>query len=791
MHRTFHVVDAPRRTTGRRVAAVALAGLLLTGAASCTSSDSDGGSAAKGSSTTGSTLAGSMAEVRDATPVGKATTKATFDVQAGIGYVAVRKAEPGSPLVLASKDDDQVARGTADRYGSLVFRDLPQGKAFTVRGPQGSGEVGGSDEVTTLRFGDNPKQSFYDDQPVLKEGYQYLTTRDGTKLAVTVRAPIGKTWDQGPFPTLINMSGYADADPDSPTPMGLIASANGFATVSVNERGSGCSGGIAGLFDEIWAADGYDVVETVAAQPWATKVGLTGISFPGITQLFTAATQPPHLAAASPMSVLADVYRTPGYPGGIFNNGFTKSWLTERRADGMPAPEGGQGYAVQRVKDGDETCLANQDLRLQTLDPIEITNSTEFRVPELIDQRSPINYVSKIEVPTLISGAWQDEQVGSDFANLFGELPRRKDIKAVLTNGVHSAPIEPELLTQWLAFVDIYVAEKVPDLGMLKAIQPQVAPGSQGGDPEIPPFPDNPYANDTTLAEAKARYEALPRYRMYFDNGGDPAKPGLPGGGFEQGFDSWPPKETTATRWFFGPNGTLTDAKPTTGDDVADRYFPDIDARPMQTIPGQGQSESWQLMPDYDWRPLVDGTAVAYVSPKLDADTAMVGTGSVDLWIKANTKDTDLQVTLTEVRADGEETYVQNGWLRASHRKLDPKRSTPLNPWPTHLEQDAADLPAGRFTQARVAIFPVAHVFRKGSRIRISVEAPGGDRTRWSFESAAPPPDAQVWVGRSATHPSSILLPLITDVDPPATTPACPGLRGQPCRPYQRTLNGG
>ena len=763
----------PSRRLRRTIGALGVAGLLLGSAASCSSDDA------------------AEAPAAAPAPVGRATVDAEFDVQAGIGFVAVQGAPPGTLLVLGDADGTEVARGTVDRLGSLIFRDLDQGRSFTVRGKVGT-KVAGSDPVKTLTFGENPRQSFYDDLPPMPEGYQYLETRDGTTLALTVRAPIGRSLADGPFPTLINMSGYADGDPESVPPMALIASALGFATVSVNERGTGCSGGVAGLFDEVWAADGYDVVEAVAAQSWSTKVGLTGISFPGITQLFTAATNPPHLAAATPMSVLADVYRTPGYPGGIFNNGFTKSWLTDRRNDAKPAPEGGQGYAVKRVNEGDLDCLENQQLRLQTLDPIKITAENPYRDPKLIKERSPVNYVDRIEAPLLLSGAWQDEQVGSDFANLFDDFPERDDLKAVLTNGVHSSPIEPELLTQWLAFVDIYVAEKVPDYAALEAIMPTVAGESQGGDTEVPPFPENPYANDKTVAEAKARYLDLPRYRVIFENGGDPAHPGLPGGGFEAGFDSWPPKETEATRWYFGDGGGLTKAPPTAAGDVADRYFPDIDARPMQTIPGQGQAESWVLLPEYDWRPLVDNTAVAYQTGPLQAPTTMVGTGSVDLYLRSTTKDTDVQVALTEIRPDGKEVYVQGGWLRASHRKLDEKRSTELNPWPTHLEGDAAPLPAERYSKVRVAISPVAHVFRKGSRLRISVSAPGGDRTRWAFESAPPDPDSIVWVGRSARHASSIVLPLTTAVEPEREEPpACPGLRGQPCRTYEPASNGG
>jgi hypothetical protein len=85
------------------------------------------------------------------------------------------------------------------------------------------------------------------------------------------------------------------------------------------------------------------------------------------------------------------------------------------------------------------------------------------------------------------------------------------------------------------------------------------------------------------------------------------------------------------------------------------------------------------------------------------------------------------------VRPDGKETYVQNGWLRASHRRLDRRRSTALDPFPTHLEQDAAPLPRGRYSLVRVPVFPVVHAFRAGSRIRVTVQAVGGDRPRWDF----------------------------------------------------------
>ena len=69
----------------------------------------------------------------------------------------------------------------------------------------------------------------------------------------------------------------------------------GFAVVDVNMRGTGCSGGAFDFFEPLQSLDGYDVIETIAHQPWVRdhKVGMMGISYGGISQLFTAQLNPP------------------------------------------------------------------------------------------------------------------------------------------------------------------------------------------------------------------------------------------------------------------------------------------------------------------------------------------------------------------------------------------------------------------------------------------------------------------------------------------------------------------
>ena len=116
---------------------------------------------------------------------------------------------------------------------------------------------------------------------------------------------------------------------------GIAALANlmGYTVVDVNMRGTGCSGGAFDFFEPLQSLDGYDVVETVSRQPWVAhgKVGMFGISYGGISQLFTGQTQPPSLAAITPLSVI-DQTQTTLYPGGILNTGFAFNWAQERMA---------------------------------------------------------------------------------------------------------------------------------------------------------------------------------------------------------------------------------------------------------------------------------------------------------------------------------------------------------------------------------------------------------------------------------------------------------------------------
>ena len=89
----------------------------------------------------------------------------------------------------------------------------------------------------------------------------------------------------------------------------------------------------------------------------------------------------------------------------------------------------------------------------------------------------------------------------------------------------------------------------------------------------------------------------------------------------------------------------------------------------------------WAYDVQWDWRQPPEGTAASFVSAAAEQPTpSSSAPGSADLWIRSDADDTDLEVTISEIRPDGQEVYVQSGWLRASQRALDEAASTELRP---------------------------------------------------------------------------------------------------------------
>jgi predicted acyl esterase len=174
-----------------------------------------------------------------------------------------------------------------------------------------------------------------------------LKLRDGVTIYTDVFRPV----DGAPCPAILALSPYGKEIgsqwlDDVPMRAGVPKKATsglqkfegpdpaywvnqGYAVINPDVRGAYNSEGVVLFFGSDYGRDGADIVEWAAAQDWCNgKVGMSGNSWLAISQWFTAAQNPPHLAAIAPWEGLNDCYREVATRGGVLMTEFVK-FLTE------------------------------------------------------------------------------------------------------------------------------------------------------------------------------------------------------------------------------------------------------------------------------------------------------------------------------------------------------------------------------------------------------------------------------------------------------------------------------
>jgi uncharacterized protein len=745
---------------------------------------------------------------------------APLAVRPGVEIATVESAEPRAPLTLYGPDGQALLTLIADDLGQAHFAYIPdelltfdsnEGTIPVVEGgtlKPGDGYViraegaspASSAPFRVLSEDDVPDESAYAGQTLngvhfnlggiaaderAEDGFNYLVMRDGVALSAMVRFPDPGLWGDPPWPTVIEYSGYSPSNPEGPEPGTRIATLLGFASVAVNMRGSGCSGGVFDVFNPAQHADGYDIVEIVARQPWVlhNQVGMVGLSYSGIAQLFVAHTRPPSLAAITPLSVIGDPWEQQ-WPGGVYNAGFTKQWLEQRDAQ---AAANGQDWTEARIAAGDTRCADHQRLRKQNIDFESFFHLLEF-YPRDAESRSLPGLVGDIDVPVFLTGAWQDEQTGAAFAQMLDRFTASPHARFTMWNGRHPDGYSPLVLARWLEFLQLYVGKRVPRLpdairGALSTALSQEFQLTSVVELEGDRFPD--FADDDWEG-VRAAYEAEQPVRVLFENGAGVEEAGATAARFEASYDAWPPPEATGMSFYLDDGGLLSDAPGASG---ADSYLHDPEAG-GETFFGPAGYELLTPLWDIDWTDFPAGRSLSYLTAPLGEDVVVAGPGYAELWLESEVDDVNVQVTITEVRADDTEVLVQSGWLRLGHRKIDEASSDTFRIRRTYAEADFAPLVPGEQVVVKVAIPSLGQAFRAGSRLRLVISAPGRNHGTWEFESpdygGATPKQI---IAHGPDTPSRLFLPVVSGVTVPPGTPACPSLRGQPCRDYTASTN--
>ena len=564
----------------------------------------------------------------------------------------------------------------------------------------------------------------------------YLLVRDGVELAVEVVRPAG----DGPFPTLLTYDGYdAGSNPDSGYAARYLP--RGYALVGLSLRGTGCSGGVFDFFQPAEGWDGYEAVEWIARQPWSTgRVGMVGKSYPGITQLFVAATRPPSLAAIAPGHVFADVYRDIAFPGGIFNYSFAALWSFA--AQPLPGYQAAGGALAN-----DPTCRAHQRHHAENVPTNPFLQTQEHPYDDLlIRERSPLYRLDRIGVPVYTASAWQDEQLMSRQTHLLTRLDELGvPYRAVLSNGDHGTYREEPQLRE----LDRFFEAQVEGRAVLRDGTP------------------------------RDRYLAEPPVTVLWEQGEDTAPR------WATQLRSWG-DQATPLRLHLGAEGTMTSEAPAAPGTATYAHTP----AGSQGIAGSDTPGPASPAPQPSmWQTYAppEGAALAFTSAPFAADTTLLGPASADLWVTATAPNVDLQVTLTELRPDGTEVFVNQGWLRAEQRALDVSESSELLPVASHFVADVEALSPTEPSLVRVEVLPFGHLVREGSRVRVWVEAPTVLPQLQGF--ALDPTPAAVTVHTGPATPSSLVLPVAEGLPVPAEVagqegqPACGVVQRMPCRP--------
>jgi predicted acyl esterase len=585
-------------------------------------------------------------------------------------------------------------------------------------------------------------------------GGYFKSSTDGTNLRWQVYLPDPAKWGPGPYPTVLDYSGY---EPGTTFFDGLLNTFvdQGYAVAGINIRGTGCSGGRFDYFEPVEWKDGYDGIEFLAHQTWSNgHLAMVGKSYPGISPLYVAATDPPNLDAIVPGSFFADLYRDVAFPGGIENTVFAGLFsLASQPANQFDQQSGG-------IEAGDQTCIKDQAQRPRNVPHNPFVTATGHPFDSAIyHQRSNIYFASQVHVPVFAELAWQDEEVGANGVDYLTKLPPTTPWRAALLYGDHGGYYGAPVLAQIFRFLSYYLRQQVP-----------------AGDPCTG-------SGDGSYSAALACYQGEPRVTVEGDVDGNQQP------GYTLQFPSWPVTQN-ADRWYLHSGGTLSPSAPTTNESPTTyAYTPGAGTNSYGTLKGlygkiPADDDFWQTQPPA-------GTVAQFTTAPFSQNTLYTGTGSLDLWLSSTAPDTDLEVMVTELRPDGQggwvEQYVQKGWLRASHRKLDPSQSTPLFPYQTHRASDVRPLIPGQPTQMRVEVFPFSQVIRAGERLRITVEAPALAPELWGF--AALPAPAQNTIYTDPAHPSSIALPLVSGTDlsnlpaeKSCTAAGDRNIANQPCR---------
>ncbi|HEX4408916.1 MAG TPA: CocE/NonD family hydrolase [Xanthobacteraceae bacterium] len=539
----------------------------------------------------------------------------------------------------------------------------------------------------------------------LKRREVKIRVHDGVDIAVALYMPDG----DGPFPVVLAPSPYRydnNALPASPQflwretgPIELYVE-RGYVYANMDVRGCGKSGGEFRLLDKNEQKDLYDVVEWLGHQPWSSgKVGGIGQSYFCMSQWWMAIQKPPSLACVAAFDGLNDPYRASVYQGGMLGDFFGSYWWNQNRIINLH-PANGEHPREQ-------TCDLN---RLIQQHP---TYDDFWR------ERCAAERLDEIEVPLYSVGVWGKVDLHTR-GNIDGFRRAKGPKKLKMIGPVNAFVANREFNsrelheTMLLPFYDHYLKGKATEYLERPAVE-------------------------------------------YFVRGADAVRTA----------ETWPPPGVRYVTWNL--SGQKSGSVTSLNDGALVRGEASGESKTSYDYPNPG----WMMgvigfgpnnAPDPARRVLT------FTTPPLEADLEIAGPIKLVLYASSSCDDMDFFVKVSEQMPQSAEDrgkgvnpnyfWITKAWLRASHRALDPQKSTEMEPYHRHDRPEPME--PGKVYRFDISVEPMAHRFKKGSRVRLEIV--NGDSVitdvLWTHYYI-PSKIGTDTIHHSAEYPSALTLPVM------------------------------
>ena len=560
---------------------------------------------------------------------------------------------------------------------------------------------------------------------------EYVTTRDGTRIAVDVHLPSARQQGQR-LPAVLELTRYWRASEDPVTGvrrpslgnLDRFFLRNGYAVLKVDARGSGASFGTRpGEYAPQEVKDGWDVVEWVTKQPWSSgSVGAYGTSYSGTTAELLAAVEHPAVKAVVPGWSDWDVYTSPARPYGMAT-AFIEEWGQLVGAMDRNDRAVMRG-AVRRVDADSSGALVAAAVRDHAQNP---DVAAWARQSEYADDRyrggpsyadlGPTRWRAEIQrsnVPMLVLVSWLDAGTAE------GALDRFRNFR------------NPQKLV--------------------------IMASAHGGGTHASPFvvADTPVAGNPTQNEmAQMRLRFFDRYLKGTQNGVEnwPTIRYYTLGTEEYRESArWPLEGTTMRRFYPDAAGVLGRTAPSSGG--GDRYVVDFGVN-------TGANNRWATQMGkpvlkLNDRGAMDARMLTYTTAPLTEDMHIAGSPTIDLMVSSTHADGAVLVYLEDVDPSGRSRYLTEGGLRLIHRKLSRDTVFGVSPYHSFKRSDAAPMRRGQPERVSIRILPISAVVKAGHRLRLAIA--GADSTALERVPATGTPT--LTLHRGGREPSVLELPV-------------------------------